>query len=52
MDTQLNNTRDSISGVNLDEEMTNLMKYQHAYAAASKLVSVTDEMLQDLLNMR
>ena len=52
MDTQLNNTRDSISGVNLDEEMTDLMKYQHAYAAASRLVSVADEMLQDLLNMR
>jgi flagellar hook-associated protein 1 len=52
MDTQLNNTRDSISGVNLDEETINLMKYQQAFSAASRLVSVADQMLQDILNMR
>ena len=51
MDTQLNNTRDSISGVNLDEETMNLTKYQQAYSAASRLVSVADQMLQDLLNI-
>lgn len=49
---QLNEIRDSISGVNLDEEMVNLIKYQHAFTAASKLVTVCDEMLQDLLSMR
>ena len=51
MDTQLNNTRDSISGVNLDEETMNLTKYQQAYSAASRLVSVADQMFQDLLNI-
>ena len=51
MDTQLNNTRDSISGVNLDEETINLTKYQQAYAAASELVNVANQMFQDLLNI-
>lgn len=49
---QLNEIRDSISGVNLDEETVNLIKYQRAFTAASKLVTVCDEMLQDLLSMR
>ena len=45
----LNTTRDNISAVSLDEEMTNLIKYQHAYAAAAKLISAADEMLKTLL---
>jgi len=44
--------RDSISAVSLDEEIINLMKYQHAFSAASKLVTVSDEMLNTLLGMR
>lgn len=44
--------RDSVSGVNLDEELTEMMKVQHAYEAASKVVSVVDEMMQTLLDMR
>jgi flagellar hook-associated protein 1 FlgK len=44
--------RNSISAVSLDEEMINLMKYQHAFGAASKLVTVSDEMLNTLLGMR
>ena len=48
----ISNIRDSISGVSLDEEMTNLIKYQHAYAAATKLVSTADEMLNTLLEVR
>ena len=47
---QLNQMRDSVSGVSLDEEMANLIKYQHAYTAASKLITTSDEMLQTLLN--
>jgi flagellar hook-associated protein 1 FlgK len=43
--------RDAISAVSLDEEMTNLIKYQHAYASAAKLITVADEMLQTLLDM-
>ncbi len=44
--------RDSVSGVNLDEEMIELMKVQRAHEAASKLVTIADEMLQSLLEMR
>jgi len=46
---ELETMRDSISSVSLDEEMTQLMQYQHAYSAAAKLFSVADEMMQTLL---
>lgn len=46
---QLNEIRDATSGVSLDEEMANLIKFQHAYSAAAKLISTSDEMLQTLL---
>ncbi|MBW1802924.1 MAG: hypothetical protein JRJ85_19610 [Deltaproteobacteria bacterium] len=49
---QIQEVRDSISAVSLDEEMTSLMKYQHAYAVAAKLVSTADEMLNVLLETR
>jgi flagellar hook-associated protein 1 FlgK len=45
-------TRDNISAVSLDEEMTNLMKYQQAYAAAAKLISTVDQMFNALLETR
>lgn len=44
--------RDSISAVSLDEEMIKLMEYQHAFAAASKLVKTADEMLNTIIGMR
>jgi len=44
------NRRQSITGVSLDEEMANLIKYQHAYNAAAKIVTVTDEILDTLIN--
>ncbi len=49
---QLEQTRDNISAVSIDEEMTNIIKYQHAYAAAAKLISTGDEMFQTLLDIR
>ncbi len=49
---ELNQTRDSISAVSLDEELTNLIQYQHAYTAAAKLITTADEMLQILMEMR
>jgi len=49
---QMNATRDSISAVSLDEEMTNLIKYQQGYTAAAKLISTADEMFQTLLATR
>ncbi len=41
----------SESGVNLDEEMVNLTKYQNAYQAASKMIGVADNLMQTLLNV-
>ena len=42
--------RQSVMGVSLDEEMSNLIKYQHAYNAAARLVSTTDELLDTIIN--
>nr|MBC8361445.1 flagellar hook-associated protein FlgK [Candidatus Desulfatibia profunda] len=52
MVNKLSGIRDSISAVSLDEEMTNLIKFQHAYTAAAKLVSVADEMMATLLQIK
>ena len=49
--TQVDASRESVSGVNIDEEMTNMLQYQHGYSAAGKLVSVINSMLDDLMNM-
>lgn len=49
---QLTHMRDAVSGVSLDEELTNLVKFQRAYQAAARLVSVADELYQTLLAMR
>lgn len=46
----LQNSRDSISGVSLDEEMTNLIQYQHAYGANAKVISTIDELLDVIIN--
>lgn len=42
----------SVTGVNMDEEMSNLVKYQHSYTAAAKLITTADEMLQTLLGLK
>jgi len=52
MVNELNTLRNSISAVSLDEEMTNLIKYQHAYQAAAKLITISDEMLDTLISAR
>jgi len=52
MVNNLTNIRDSISAISLDEEMTDLIKYQHAFGAAAKLISVVDEMFVTLLDIR
>lgn len=44
------NRRQSVAGVSLDEEMANLIKYQHSYNAAARLVSMTDQMLDTIIN--
>jgi len=52
MVNSLTEQRNSISAVSLDEEMINLIKFQHAFSAASKLLTVSDEMLNTLIAMR
>ncbi|NMD69081.1 flagellar hook-associated protein FlgK [Bacillus sp. DNRA2] len=47
---QVENRRQSISGVSLDEEMTNMIKFQQAYNAAARMVSVMDECLDKVIN--
>lgn len=42
--------RDAVSGVSLDEEMADLLKYQRAFQASSRVVSVIDEMLDNIVN--
>jgi flagellar hook-associated protein 1 FlgK len=42
--------RDSVSGVALDEEVTNMLKFQRGYQAASRVMSTMDEMLDKLIN--
>ena len=44
------NRRQSVSGVSLDEEMANLVKFQHSYSAAARLISTTDQMLDTIIN--
>ncbi|MGQ9472933.1 MAG: flagellar hook-associated protein FlgK [Candidatus Caldatribacteriaceae bacterium] len=47
---ELNMRKESVSGVSLDEEMTNLIKYQHTYQAASFLVNTVNDMLETLMS--
>lgn len=46
----LRSMRDSISGVNIDEELAEIMKFQHGYNAAAKFVNVWDSLLDTIIN--
>ncbi len=48
---QLHNQRESISGVSLDEEMANMVKYQQAYAAAANVITTFQENMDTLIGM-
>ncbi|MBK8962855.1 MAG: flagellar hook-associated protein FlgK [Candidatus Competibacteraceae bacterium] len=47
---QANQARDGVSGVNLDEEAANLMKYQQSYEAAARVIQIGDSVIQSLLD--
>ncbi|HPG37932.1 MAG TPA: flagellar hook-associated protein FlgK [bacterium] len=49
--TSLTAYQQSISGVAIDEEMTNLIKFQRGYQAAAKLITVADEMYNTIINL-
>jgi flagellar hook-associated protein 1 FlgK len=42
--------RNSVSGVSMDEEMTNMIRFQRAYQASSRAMSTMDDMLDVLIN--
>lgn len=47
---QISNSKDSISGVNLDEEVMGLMQHQQSYNAAARLMTTLDQLLDKLIN--
>ncbi len=47
---QVEGQRNAISSVSLDEEMSNMLKYQHAYNASARVVSVIDSMMDVIVN--
>lgn len=47
---QIEALRESVSGVNLDEELTRMIQYQYGYQAAARVITVLDEMLDTLIN--
>lgn len=49
--SEIQSRRDSISGVSLDEEAINLIRYQRSFEAAAKMIKVTDELLEMVMNL-
>ncbi len=49
--SKMDNYRESVSGVSLDEEMVNLVKFQQGYSAAAKLVDTVKQMMDTVINM-
>jgi flagellar hook-associated protein 1 FlgK len=47
---ELRDMREALSGVNIDEELANLIKYQHGYSAAARFVTEIDRMLDTIIN--
>jgi len=47
---QIENQRQSVQGVSLDEEMTQMIKYQQAYDAAARIITTMDEALDTVIN--
>jgi len=49
---QLTSQRGSVSGVSMDEELSNLLQYQRSFEAASRMITTADQLLQDILAMK
>ena len=43
--------RDEVSGVSLDEEFTNLIKFQRGYEASARLIKIADQLLQEVVSL-
>jgi flagellar hook-associated protein 1 len=48
--TLLENQRSGISGVNMDEEMSNLVQFQQAYEASSETFNIVNQLLGNEIN--
>jgi len=48
---QIENSRQSVQGVSLDEEMTQMIKFQHAFDAAARVITTMDQALEQVMNM-
>jgi flagellar hook-associated protein 1 FlgK len=48
---QVQNQRDALSGVNLNEELTNLLSFQHAFQASAQVISVVNSTLDELMQI-
>jgi flagellar hook-associated protein 1 FlgK len=48
---QLRDIRESISGVNIDEELSNMIKYQHGYAASARFMATVNSMLDVVIRL-
>ncbi|HPE68504.1 MAG TPA: flagellar hook-associated protein FlgK [Thermotogota bacterium] len=50
MRIQIDNERERVKGVSLDEEMSNMIKYQQAFNAAARVITAVDEMIQRIVD--
>jgi flagellar hook-associated protein 1 FlgK len=48
---ELEKKRDAVSGVSLDEEAANLIRFQRAYEAGARMMRVADELLETIINL-
>ncbi len=48
---QITNWRESVSGVSVDEEMTNMIRFQKGYSAAARVITTMNDMFDTLINM-
>ncbi len=49
--SQIDNSRESIKGVNIDEELVFMMQAQRIYQSAARLIVVMDDMLEEIVNL-
>ena len=47
---EIDNRRQAVSGVNVDEEIVNMIRFQQGYNASARLITVVDEMLEVLIS--
>jgi flagellar hook-associated protein 1 FlgK len=52
LDDQLQAHRAEVSGVSMDQELINMMQYQRAFEAASRIVTTADTLMQTILSLK